>query len=430
MEVQIQSSRIIPPQHDSQSFPKKVPLTIFDRFATNIHIAVIWAFTPPTPTNETLINGLYKTLQYFPTLTAKLNQSQDAKRPCLITGGLDGGALLVETIVNSKLSDHLPLEPTPDFLKLHPSADDPDHLHQVQINRFKDDGVIISTTTHHRVADGQSMGLFYTTWARMVRGEPMDRLPVYDLSWLKPRSPPRCEFNHWGQEFVPVDQNGSTVDRVDVDPSEITNVLLRYPKEFIEKLKVKVKYEYTTFETVLGYVWRKISIARRLKDEELAQIRIAVNGRTRIKPPVPREFVGNLVVSAYSKSNIKQLIAGGVTYAAKLIHEAIIKADNNYIQSFIDFGELYGSKELVPVYDRDGNVVSPKLAVDSWLGLRFEEVDFGGGAGPNAFLPTWVPYEGVIMFVPNFDKAGGLGVFVTMLVEHAKLLKEISHSMD
>ncbi|OAY70091.1 Transposon Tf2-9 polyprotein [Ananas comosus] len=104
-----------------------------------------------------------------------------------------------------------------------------------------------------------------------------------------------------------------------------------------------------------------------------------------------------------------------------MIHEAIRRVDDRYIQSFIDFGELYGDEELMPVYDVDGNVLSPMLEVDSWLRFRFEDVDFGGGGALRAFLPTWVPFEGLVMVLPGFGEDGGIDVFVTLLEEHAKM---------
>nr|CAD1829580.1 unnamed protein product [Ananas comosus var. bracteatus] len=275
MDVHVLSSRVLLPG-DPNSAPSKAPLTVFDRFASNIYIAVLFAFSPPTPPNDALIAGLSKTLLLFPTLAGQLDYSRRLRRPCLIVGGCGGGALVVEAAASSNLSDHLPLEVSPDFQLLHPSPASAVHVFQVQLNRFACGGLIIGATAHHRVADGQSMSIFFTTWAQTVRGAFVDRPPVYDQSWLKPRCPPHCEFNHWGLEFAPLNSSS-----------------------------------------------------------------------------------------------------------------------------------LYGDEELVPVYDVDGNVLSPMLEVDSWLRFRFEDVDFGGGGALRAFLPTWVPFEGLVMVLPGFGEDGG-----------------------
>ncbi|KAJ0976115.1 hypothetical protein J5N97_018080 [Dioscorea zingiberensis] len=430
MEVKVTSSRIltIPITH-----PTEIPLTIFDRFATNIHIAILYAFTPPTSSNAAIIAGLSNTLHHFPTLTGHLTNTSHG-RPCITLGDSNGGALLVEATVSSKLEHHLPLNPSPEFRLLHPEDVDAVHLLQVQLNRFQCGGLVIGVTAHHRVADGQSMSSFFVAWGKMVRGEAIDPLPVYDHhSWLIPRDPPLLQFNHWGTDFMPLNsqQNESkVVARVDVDPSEITNLLLHFSQEFIAELKARTTSgKHTTFETLLGYLWRKVTIARKLDGEERTMVRVSVNGRPRLRPPVPPEFFGNLVLNAYPSAKVRVLIEGGVAVAAAVVREAVRGVGEDYFRSFIDFGEVYGGEELVPCYDEDGNVLSPKMEVDSWLGFGFHEVDFGGGGSLCGFLPTWVPFEGLMMFVPAVAEDGGVDVFVTLLEEHAVILRKISHSI-
>uniref|UniRef100_A0A804L4G9 Uncharacterized protein n=1 Tax=Musa acuminata subsp. malaccensis TaxID=214687 RepID=A0A804L4G9_MUSAM len=407
MEVHVQRSTILAPHAHPL---KEVPLTIFDLFASNINIAVLFAFTAPTPSNTEIIEGLSKTLVHFPLLTSQLDYSRLRRRPCLVVGGKGGGALVVEATVDADLSDFLPLEPSADFHLLHPPTEETHHLFQVQLNRFKCGGLVVATITHHRVADGQSMSTFFVAWGETIRGTPITSLPVYDQSWIKPRSPPKCEFQHWDLEFVrvPPYRNGSTSNQKDEDPSKITNILLRYSSEFITtKLKPKTKGKYTTFETVLAHLWRKITMARGLDDRRHTMIRVTVNGRPRMRPPVPNEFVGNLVLNAYPESNVKLLLQGGVERAAKIIHDAIRRIDESYFQSIIDFGAMHGEDDLVPVYDTDGDVLSPNLEVDSWLRFRFQEVDFGGGGKLCAFLPDLGAFRGFGHLRPGFGAGWG-----------------------
>ncbi|RRT50868.1 hypothetical protein B296_00044547 [Ensete ventricosum] len=432
MEVQVHRSTILAAPH-AHPLEEEVPLTIFDLFASNINIAVLFAFTAPTPSDTEIIEGLSKTLVHFPLLTAQLDYSRlRRRRPCLVVGGKGGGALVVEATVAADLSDLLPLEPSADFLLLHPPTEETHHLFQVQLNRFRCGGLVVAAVTHHRVADGQSMSTFFVAWGESIRGTPITSLPVYDQSWIKPRSPPKCEFQHWDLEFVrvPPYRNGSPSNHQDEDPSKITNILLRYSSEFITtKLKPRTRGKYTTFETVLAHLWRKITMARGLDDRRHTAIRVTVNGRPRMRPPVPNEFVGNLVLNAYPESNVRLLLQGGPERAAKIIHDAIRRIDESYFQSIIDFGAMHGDDDLVPVYDTGGVVLSPNLEVDSWLRFRFQEVDFGGGGKLCAFLPTWVPIEGLVIFVPGLEQDGGLNVVVTLLKEHAEKLRQISHCL-
>ncbi|XP_039113781.1 agmatine hydroxycinnamoyltransferase 1-like [Dioscorea cayenensis subsp. rotundata] len=432
MEVKVTSTTTLT---SPLSQPSEVPLTIFDRFALNIHVAILYAFSRPTSANANIISALSKILVHFPTLTANLSTNSHG-RPCLTVGGPDGGALVVEATVSSKLEDHLPLTPSPDFRLLHPEVNDAKHLLQVQLNRFECGGLVIGITSHHRVADGQSMSSFFLAWGKMVRGVPIDPLPVYDQSWLKPRDPPLVQFDHWGTDFIPLSPqpNEFKATPVYADPSEITNMLFHYTPEFIMRLKAhtnKLSTEkYTTFETLAGYIWRKVTIARQLDDEEGTMLSVPVNGRRRLQPPMPSEFFGNLVLDVYPKAKARALIEGGVAKAVGIVREAVRAIGNDYFRSFIDLAEVYKDRNLVPCYETDGNVLSPNMEVDSWLGFGLDEIDFGGGGKLCGISLTWVPFEGLSIFIPSLSQDGGLDVFVSLLEKDAMRFREISHSLD
>ncbi|PKU79615.1 Agmatine coumaroyltransferase-1 [Dendrobium catenatum] len=220
------------------------------------------------------------------------------------------------------------------------------------------------------------MGTFFVAWSKITRGIPLDPIPNYDLSWLKQRFPPKFEFEHWGAEFIPPKHynNDILLNQSFVEPHSTSNILIHYSYEFINsKLKAGVKENFTTFEVLLGHIWRKITIARALGQGEATMIRVSVNGRPRLRPPVSNEFVGNLVLDAYPMSKAGELINGGVEEAAAIIREAVRRIDNRYFQSFIDFGEMNKEENLVPIYDLCGNFLLPNLEVDSWLGLQFED---------------------------------------------------------
>lgn len=272
------------------------------------------------------------------------------------------------------------------------------------------------------------MGNFHVAWGKISRGVSVDQIPKYDLSWLNPRFPPKSEFEHWGAEFI--SNNNFLENRSFVEPHLTSNILIYYSYEFINsELKAGIKEKFTTFEVLLGHVWKKITIARALGKEEATMIRVSVNGRPRLRPPMENEFFGNLVLNACPTAKAGELIEGGVARAARIIREAVRKIDDRYFQSFIDFGEMNKEEELVPVYDLYGNLLLPNLEVDSWLGLKFEEVNFGGGGALCGFLPTWVPMDGLVIFLPTLCEDRGVDVFVALLQEHAQIFKNISHDL-
>lgn len=173
-------------------------------------------------------------------------------------------------------------------------------------------------------------------------------------------------------------------------------------------------------------------MARNLDGQSTTIAKLSVNGRRRLKPKVPDEFFGNLVLTACAHATVKEVAAeGGLAGAARRIHEAIRERGDGYFRSVIDFGEINGGEELVRVDDDvEMNVMGADVEADSLLGFRFQEVDFGGGGRPLGFYIGWVPLDGLVVFMPSTEKDGGVDVFVGLLKEHAEVLKKIAHSLD
>ncbi|KAK1303124.1 Agmatine coumaroyltransferase-2 [Acorus calamus] len=400
--MEITKTTILKPPTTTTTNPNsKVPLTIFDRAAFDLHVAVLYAFRPPMPSNSTLISALSATLLHFPHLAGTLSiDPTNHNLPCIHLN--NAGALLVETHLPITLSDQLPLLdcPSPDLARLHPSTQgNVPHLLQIQLNRYACGGLVIGQTAHHHVADGQSMSAFYRIWAELARGAraPTPPLPFHDRASVSvPRDPPHVAFNHREIEFKnekPKPPRARTIESLSV----------HYTAEFVSELKTKAVERCSTFECLLAHTWKKITAARGLNADTTTRVRVAVNGRARMREPgVPMEYFGNLVLWAYPEMRVEELMIGGYAHVVKAIHQAVACVDDVYFKSFVDFGEVVAKEEevLVATVPEAGSALCPDLEVDSWLRFRFHELDFGSG-GPCAFLPPELPVEGLLVFVPS-----------------------------
>ncbi|KAF8391541.1 hypothetical protein HHK36_023847 [Tetracentron sinense] len=405
----------------------QIPLTIFDKAAFDLHVAVLYAFRAPVPSNEAIKKGLSKVLVHYPHLAGRIMTDKQGNSCFLLN---NAGIRLIETFVPTTLAEQLPFTPATEMGHLLPPVEGIEELLQIQLNRYACGGLVIGQTSHHRVADGQSMSSFNISWARIVRGLDVDLIPFHDRSSVSvPRNPPKFEFNHRSIEF-----RKSTVLDTSTFSSSIENFVVNFSSDFINKLKSKVSegnQRYSTFECLLAHLWKKVTQARGLAPEECTQVRVAVNGRARMKPAVPMEYFGNLVLWAYPSLRVKDVLEESHSNVAKAIHGAVTGIDNAYFQSFIDFGELAkgDGEELVATAPEIGNSLCPNLEVDSWLRFQFHDLDFGGG-GPCAFLPPNLPVEGLLIFVPSCKEKGGVDVFLALLHEHVQLFKQICHSLD
>ncbi|XP_052139378.1 tryptamine hydroxycinnamoyltransferase 1-like [Oryza glaberrima] len=446
MEVQVKRSLVVPPPPRET---EETPLTVFELVAPTYHVTVLFAFSPPNPTTRALLDALSATLPHFPLLTARLDRRGARRRPFFVTGRGGAGALVVEAEVSSDLADHLPLAPSPELARLHPpvNTDAPTpHVLLVQINRFACGGLVVASSAHHQAADGFSMSTFFHAWTDAVRrnGAPLlDRPVPYGPGALSPRRPPRCEFEHRGKEFLPHDGvtsrqgQGADTGAVRIDPSEVANVLLHYPSEFVAELKRRAQGKYTTFETVSAHVWKKITAVRGLDAGARTSVNVSVNGRARLGTgTVPNGFFGNLIINASSGATARELTTGTLADAAALIRAGIRAVDRRYFQSFIDFGALHvdgGRDEEEPLQQAnvdEPGVLSPDVDSDSWLHLELHRLDMGLGGRLAGILPAKVPEDGVVVVMPSLRKSGGVEVFVALWEKHANELTSIAYTMD
>ncbi|KAI3838521.1 hypothetical protein MKW92_046960 [Papaver armeniacum] len=399
-----------------------IPLTIFDKAAFDFQVAVLYAFKPPMPSNEVLKDALSKVLVYYPHLAGRFITDEHGRK-CIILN--NAGVRITETYIPATLAEQLPsINPTKDVNHLLPPVEGVEEMLQIQLNRWSDMHVVVY--------------LFFAAWARMVRGLDLEALPYHDrLAVSQPRNPPNIEFDHASIEFKKTTVNPDTTPVF----SSIETLMITYSTEFIDNLKAKVNGEncnphqrYSTFECLLSHTWKKMTQARGLDPEESTQVRVSVNGRARIKPAVPMEYFGNLVLWAYPTLKVKEVLQESHAYVSKAIHDEVIRVDSRYFKSFIDFGAATKivdneGDDLEATAPEFGNTLCPNLEVDSWLRFQFHDLDFGGGS-PCAMFPPNIPVEGLIILLPTCSEDGGVDVAISLLPEHVPSFKQISHSMD
>ncbi|KAL6637608.1 hypothetical protein ACP70R_025180 [Stipagrostis hirtigluma subsp. patula] len=453
MKVKIESTKVVRPAYDgaAPSTGESVPLSVFDRVTYDTHIAIIYAFRPPSPPNAALEEGLAKALAVYREWAGELGDGADGRRAILLS---DRGARFVEATVDAPLARSMPFKPSPELLRLHPGIDGPvAELVQVQLTRFSCGSLVVGFTAHHHVADGQATSNFLVAWGLASRRLPVAPLPVCDRATrFAPRDPPLVEFPHRGTEYVLPAAKKHAGDGDDEEEEEELAIgaaahekikvhKVHFTKEFVGKLKARAssglppptttqRRGYSTFESVVGHLWRSITAARGLGAGETTKLRISVNGRTRVRPPVPRDYFGNMVLWAFPRSDAGELVSRPVQHAADLIHRAVARVDDAYFRSFVDFASsgAVEAEGLVASADEAQVVMCPDLEMDSWLGINFYDLDFGGGC-PFYFMPSYLPMEGTLFLLPSFLGDGGIEAYVSLFETHLEEFKRICYNI-
>ena len=304
-------------------------------------------------------------------------------------------------------------------------------LLQIQLNRYGCGGLVVGMCSHHRVADGHSMSMFFTAWATAVREGKDFTMPTPFLDREKtvvPRSTPTPVFAHRSLEFMCGDRNAAYIV---VPMHRIKHLKVHFTAEFVVDLKGRVGARCSRFQCLLAHVWKKITAARDLKPEEFTKVRVAVNCRGRANPPVPMDFFGNMVLWAFPRLQVRDVLNSSYGGVVGAIRDAVARIDDEYVQSFVDFGGVADAngEELVATAAAAGTMFCPDAEVDSWLGFSFHQVDFGGGP-PAAFQPPDLPVEGLMVFVPSRTVKGSVDLFMALAEDHVAAFKKICYSLD
>ncbi|KAF3781522.1 Agmatine coumaroyltransferase-2 [Nymphaea thermarum] len=419
MKINRSCSRLLKPIYHTPTHPPTdalIPLSPFDTVTYQIHEGLLYAYRPPNPTNEVIEQGLRRLLAEYREYAGRLI-FDDNGRQCILLN--DEGIRLVEATSSSPLGSLMD-KPSPCYLDLHPRITGrEDELFQAQLTRFACGSLVVGCTVHHAVVDALSFSHFLIAWGQTVRnGIPVLPLPLHDRSIFIPRNPPHFQFEHSEIEYTAHHPTAKHPELQHTVVMERTH----FSSDFLAKLKSKASVEnpcdkpYTTFECLTAHFWRKITRVRNLGEELTTTVRIPLNGRFRMRnSTVPMRYLGNVVLWAWPRSKVKNLLSKPVGNAARLIHDAVARVDDDYFRSFVDFSSSKEKIEgLVPSAYAGDVVLSPDLNVSSWLRIPFYDMDFGTNP-PHLFVPSYSRVEGFLHIVPSFTGIGDVDVFVSLM---------------
>ncbi|CAL4929463.1 unnamed protein product [Urochloa decumbens] len=422
---------------------EKVQLTVFDRAALDLFVPTVLAYPEPAPSSEAIKEGLRRAVALYPHLAGRLAVDHRGRRFLHVN---NEGVLVIEAALSIDLANVLAdgMAAAANVNELYPMLPEENvgaALLQIKLNRYRCGGLVIGIICHHHVADGHSMSTFFTTWASAVRAGKDDFTvpspPFLDrAATAVPRATPAPVFDHRSIEFKGRDDDeliSSKPDAVVVPRAhKIRNLTVHFTDEFVAGLKARAGgVRCSTFQCLLAHVWKKITAARGLQPEEFTQVRVAVNCRGRADPAMPMDFFGNMVLWAFPRLQVRDLLNSSYGRVVHAIRDAVARVDAEYVQSFVDFGAVADAsgEELVATAAAAGTMLCPDLEVDSWLGFQFHRMDLGTGP-PCAFLPPDLPIEGLMIFVPSRAAKGGVDLFVAMAECHVEAFEQICNSVD
>ncbi|XP_010527105.1 PREDICTED: shikimate O-hydroxycinnamoyltransferase [Tarenaya hassleriana] len=376
-----------------------------------------------------LKEALSKALVPFYPMAGRLKRDDDGRVEILCNAA---GVLLVLADTPSVIDDFGDFAPTLLLRQLIPTVDysgpiDSYPLLVLQVTFFKCGGASLGVGMQHHVADGFSGLHFINAWSDMARGLDLTIPPFIDRTLLRARDPPQPAFHH--VEYQPPPSMKNPVDPSKAGPDNTTVSIFKLSRDQLNALKAKSKEEgntinYSSYEMLSGHVWRSVCKARGLADDQESKLYIATDGRSRLRPPLPPGYFGNVIFTATPVAVAGDLHSKPTWYAAGQIHNALVRMDNEYLRSALDYLEM--QPDLSALVRGAHTFKCPNLGITSWVRLPIHDADFGWGR-PIFMGPGGIPYEGLSFVLPSSANDGSLSVAIALQTEHMKLFEKILH---
>ncbi|CAN1827579.1 Shikimate O-hydroxycinnamoyltransferase [Linum perenne] len=295
----------------------------------------------------------------------------------------------------------------------------------VQVTYFKCGGVSLGVGIQHQVADGFSGLHFVNTWSEMCRGIHLNLRPMIDRSLLRARDPPKPTFPHI--EYQPSPTMKTPIPTVgDIANAYVTCQIFKITRDKINALKSKSKSKESSYEVLAAHIWRCVSEARGLSDNQETKLYIATDGRSRLRPRLPPEYFGNVIFTTTPVALVGDLLNQPNWLVAGQIHDALTRMDDEYLRSALDY--LQVQPDLSSLEKGAHTFRCPNLGITNWVRLPVHDADFGWGR-PIFMGPAGIPFEGLSFMLPSPTNDGSISLIISLLVEHMKVFERLINDL-
>ncbi|XP_040999995.1 shikimate O-hydroxycinnamoyltransferase-like [Juglans microcarpa x Juglans regia] len=409
-----------------------------DLVVPRFHTPSVYFYRPTTGASNffdacVLKEALSKALVPFYPMAGRLKRDTDGRIEIDCNAE---GVLFVEADTTSVVDDFGDFAPTLELRQLIPAVDYSKGIESypllvLQVTYFKCGGVSLGVGMQHHAADGFSGLHFVNTWSDMARGLDLTLPPFIDRTLLIARDPPQPAFQHIEYQ-PPPPMKTPPVNSTKSGPDTTLVSIFKITRDQLNTLKAKSKEDgnsvsYSSYEMLSGHVWRCTCMARGLPEDQETKLYIATDGRSRLHPPLPPGYFGNVIFTATPMAVAGDLQSKPTWYAASRIHDALARMDNEYLRSALDYLEL--QPDLSALVRGAHTFRCPNLGITSWIRLPIHDADFGWGR-PIFMGPGGIPYEGLSFIIPSSSSTdNSLSVAIALQHEHMKVFEKLFYEI-
>ncbi|KAJ0756622.1 putative transferase [Helianthus annuus] len=429
--VEIISDSFISPKFQSEESKKPIYLSPWDLvMLSGNYIQKGLLFLLPenqdfsiTTFLDDLKHSLSATLTHFHPLAARLATVKNENPPSLtvfLNPENSPGARFIHSSVNLTVADILKPTDVPlvvqSFFDHHQAVNNDGHelsLLSVKVTELVD-GIFIGCSVNHMLVDGTSYWHFINSWSEMFQSKgqnshltQISRPPILDR-WIPAGSDPIVTL-----PFTHEDEYINRPDR-----PMLRERIFHFSSDSLAKLKAKANSEcgttkISTLQSLSAVVWRCVTRARRFPVDQETGCMMAVNNRSRLSPPVPENYFGNMIQTVKAITTAGELLDHRVGWAALRLHEAVGSHGDKNI------------KEVMDVWMKSPFVVNPnvhfdKNSVHMGSSPRFDMYgnQFGLGKALAVLSGYANKFDGKVTSYPGREGKGSIDLEVCLLPEN------------
>lgn len=370
---------------------------------------------------DILKEALSKVLVPFYPMAGRLETTPDGRIEINCNGK---GALLAEAVTDSAIDDFVDFSPTPELKQLIPKVTYSQEISScpplfLQVTFFKCGGVSLGGLMQHSFVDGCAALHFINSWSEVARGLDITLPPFIDRTLLQARKIPSPKFHHIEYRPPPILQEGGLIN-------DISCAIFKIRKEQLDILRGKAKQSgneerYSCYEMLAGHIWRCVSQARNMREDQETKLFISVDGRSRLRPPLPRGYFGNAIFTTSPMAHAGDLVSKPVNYSASIIHDVLGLMDDEYLCSALDYLEL--QPDFTTLIREPHMFRCPNINIVSWTTLPIYDADFGWGKP--IFMGPAGTQEGLVYILPSATNDGSLSLVLGLYSHHMAAFQKL-----